>query len=423
MLSVYLYSPAPQGVEDPRLVQAYVAFYRLADLVASVVHFVTGASTVSVIRAQLEMVYMPLMNPSILQVDDLHMEGIEVRLYRPWQADSIPESHRMPCIIYFHGGGWAFFSIDSYDTVTRQLSENTGVAVIAVQYRLAPEYPFPIPFDDCLRVTRHILHHGEIYQLDPQRVAIAGDSTGANLAAAVALRLREEDQDFTPTLQFQILIQPVLQALTFNTASYRENAYYSLIDRRKMIQYWCYYAGIEPTAEALYSIECGRHVSPTVRRILYSLYMADADLVDELFSPDSANIRAQNKATGTEKARAFKNPDLQEAEYDPEIAQGGAGLEARLQDAYFAPLMSDNVTNITPTLVIVGDQDIARDDGLLYYHKMMQAGVNVTLKRLPATGQGHLAPLLPPSHWSAWFTFSSSSSAWDKVYLFVKENL
>ncbi|GFR59575.1 arylacetamide deacetylase [Elysia marginata] len=151
------------------------------------------------------MLYTPVITPSDgLQVESIHIEGILVKIYKPENQNSEPGSNLQPCVVYFHGGGWTLFSTDSYDTVTRELSKHTGAAVISVEYRLAPEHPYPIPFDDCLRVSRHILHHGEQYHIDPHRVAVAGDGSGGNLASAVALRLSEEDPEFTPPLRLQV---------------------------------------------------------------------------------------------------------------------------------------------------------------------------------------------------------------------------
>ena len=118
-----------------------------------------------------------------------------------------------------------------------------------------------------------------------------------------------------------------------------------------------------------------------------------------------------------------KNPDLEESDYDPDVAQAGTGVEIRIQDAYFAPIMSDNVVQTPSAFILTGDQDIARDDGLVYTRKLTKARINVTLTRIPGWGQGHIAPLLPPSYFASWLTFSGSSMAWDYVSSFIQEKL
>ncbi|GFR59568.1 neutral cholesterol ester hydrolase 1 [Elysia marginata] len=220
---------------------------------------------------------------------------------------------------------------------------------------------------------------------------------------------------------FQILIQPVLQALTFNTPSYRDNAYYSLVDRAQMMTNWCYYIGILPISKVLSSMERGRHVNPTVRRMLYFMYLADAEKVGAFSADENAQDSSVLPAASATPAQ---NPDLQEPDYDLEIAQAGVGVEVRVQDMYLAPIMSDDLRKAPSAVIMTGEQDIARDDGLVYASKLTKAGVNITLKRIPGIGQGHMAPLLPRSSYLAgWFTFSDSLWAWEYIYFQVKEKL
>ena len=126
---------------------------------------------------------------------------IPVRLYFPKRTNS---KENWNVILYFHGGGWTTDSIDSYDRICAKLSKATNHMVISVDYRLAPENKFPIGLMDCYRVAK-IAHS----ILDPEIITIAGDSAGANLAAAVSL-LCKEKQEFKPVRQ--ILIYPVVNS-------------------------------------------------------------------------------------------------------------------------------------------------------------------------------------------------------------------
>ena len=112
-------------------------------------------------------------------------------------------------VAYFHGGGWAVGSIDSFDAVCRALANESGAIVASVGYRLAPEHPFPTPLEECVAATRALAerHEGE-------PVAVAGDSSGGNLAIGVARRLRDQ-------IRAQALIYPVCDA-GLNTPSYRD---------------------------------------------------------------------------------------------------------------------------------------------------------------------------------------------------------
>jgi acetyl esterase len=130
-------------------------------------------------------------------VEDLEIAGVPVRRYTPLEPAG-------GTIAYFHGGGWVVGSIDSFDTACRALANASGATVVSVDYRLAPEHPFPAGQEDCVTVTRAL----------ETPVAVAGDSAGGNLAIAVARRLRDQ-------LAGMALIYPVTDA-GLNTPSMRD---------------------------------------------------------------------------------------------------------------------------------------------------------------------------------------------------------
>lgn len=136
--------------------------------------------------------------PAGLHVVDFELSGVAVRSYQPPASGA-------SCIVYLHGGGWVVGDLDSHDFICAELASTLGVLVIAVDYRRAPEHPFPAAFDDCLQVWR-ALRTGP-FQLDPQRTLVAGDSAGGNLAAALCLALRDAGE---PLPCAQVLIYPGL---------------------------------------------------------------------------------------------------------------------------------------------------------------------------------------------------------------------
>ncbi|MHC8330289.1 alpha/beta hydrolase [Pseudomonas sp. LB1P83] len=140
--------------------------------------------------------------PAGLYVVDFELAGVLVRSYQP---PVTPPTDGAPCVFYLHGGGWVVGDLDSHDFICAELASTLGVLVIAVDYRLAPEHPFPAAFDDCLRVWR-ALRTGP-FKLDPERTLVAGDSAGGNLAAALCLALRDSGE---PLPAAQILIYPGL---------------------------------------------------------------------------------------------------------------------------------------------------------------------------------------------------------------------
>ncbi|UUU38221.1 alpha/beta hydrolase [Streptomyces sp. NBC_00162] len=106
---------------------------------------------------------------------------IPVRVYRPEGGGPVPT------VVFFHGGGWLTGDLDTHDDVTRRMCRDVHTVVVAVDYRLAPEHPFPAAYDDCLAAAHHVADHIDDYGGRRDRLAVAGDSAGGNLAAAVAL--------------------------------------------------------------------------------------------------------------------------------------------------------------------------------------------------------------------------------------------
>ena len=137
---------------------------------------------------------------------------IPLRLYYPDDAGPLP------VCVFFHGGGWVLCSLDSHDTTCRRLVNATGCLVVSVDYRLAPEHPFPAAVEDAFAATKWVAEHAGSMCADPARIAVAGDSAGGNLAAVVSLLARDAG---APKLVFQLLIVPVTEHLPDNS-SYRE---------------------------------------------------------------------------------------------------------------------------------------------------------------------------------------------------------
>jgi acetyl esterase len=146
----------------------------------------------------------------IHEVRDIDAGGVPARLYRP-NADT-----GLGLLVYVHGGGWVIGDLDGHDDVCRRLANLAGVVVLSVDYRLAPEHPFPAGLGDCIQATRWAHAHALELGADPDRLAIGGDSAGANLATVVA-------QLAPVPLRFQLLVYPVADARR-TTPSYDENA-------------------------------------------------------------------------------------------------------------------------------------------------------------------------------------------------------
>ena len=179
--------------------------------------------------------------PSLLDVRDLNADGeggpIPLRLYRP--ADGV-----LPAFVFFHGGGWVVGDLDTHDVVCRQIARDAGAVVIAVDYRLAPEHPFPAAADDAWSATTWIAAHADQLGIDAARIAVGGDSAGGGLAAVVALMARDSRK---LRLAFQVLVYPVVDLRT-ESVSYSKYAEGYLLTRAAMTWYIAQYA---PTPQAV----------------------------------------------------------------------------------------------------------------------------------------------------------------------------
>ena len=170
------------------------------------------------------------MRDSLFSVDD---GAIMLRTYSP-----IGKPERvLPGIVFFHGGGWVAGSLETHDGFCRRLSNESGCRVVAVEYRLAPEHPFPFGLRDGFAATSYIARNPKSFGIDPARLGVAGDSAGGGLAAAVCQMARDaarEGQE-SPKLAFQLLLCPILDVHT-EAASRLELADGYFLDRETLLR-------------------------------------------------------------------------------------------------------------------------------------------------------------------------------------------
>lgn len=158
---------------------------------------------------------------------------IPARLYAPNSKTPLP------VLVHFHGGGWVYLNLDTHDGYCRTLANQGGCAIVAVEYRKAPEFPAPIPGEDCLAALRWVHANAAKLGIDASRMGVIGDSAGANLAACTALLARDQGG---PALKVQILTYPAVDA-TMSCASIKENAKAPILGESEMRWFWNHYLG------------------------------------------------------------------------------------------------------------------------------------------------------------------------------------
>ena len=211
----------------------------------------TETLPVAAARAQYEarIAAMPPAAP-VAAVTERMMQGpggpLRLRIYTP------PGEGPFPLMVFFHGSGFVLCSLDTHDGICRNLCAGSGCLVVSVDYRLAPEHPFPAAPEDCLAATHWAVAQAAGLGADAARLVLAGDSAGGNLAAVTALRLRDEGG---PRPVGQVLLYPVTDWHSPGTPSYAENAEGYGLTRATMEWFWGHYL---PDA----SLSAHPHVAP-----------------------------------------------------------------------------------------------------------------------------------------------------------------
>jgi acetyl esterase/lipase len=195
-------------------VQALLTAQRMTG--APPMHTLTPERARADMRAQVPAVSGPL--AEVARIDERRVAGpdgpLPVRLYTPVGAGP------WPGIVYFHGGGFVIGDLDTHDPLCRQIAARTGALVCAVDYRLAPEHPFPAAVDDAHAAARWFLAHAADLGADRDRLFVMGDSAGGTLATVTARALRES----SPHLRGQILVYPITDHVDAGAVSYAEFA-------------------------------------------------------------------------------------------------------------------------------------------------------------------------------------------------------
>ena len=183
----------------------------------------------------------PAPGEEVVEVRDIDIPGpagpIAARSYRPAGDGALP------LVVFFHGGGWVIGGIDSHDATCRALANASGAVIVSIDYRLAPEHPYPAAVEDCWAATRWVADRAGDLGGDSTRLAVAGDSAGGNLAAVVALMARDAGG---PALRFQLLVYPAVDA-RMGHPSIDANGEGYLLTKSDMTWFYGHYGPADPT--------------------------------------------------------------------------------------------------------------------------------------------------------------------------------
>jgi acetyl esterase len=172
-----------------------------------------------------------------IDIEDLTIaEGpggqVALRILRPPHVQ-VP----LPVIVYIHGTGWVFGSMQTHDRLMRELAIGVQAAVVVPDYHLSPEVKYPLALEECYSVVKWVAEYGREHGMDPERLAVAGDNVGGNMTAAITLLSRERGG---PVITLQLLFYPVTDA-TFDTGSYYQFAEGYHLRRDAMMWFWDQY--------------------------------------------------------------------------------------------------------------------------------------------------------------------------------------
>ncbi|XP_064638799.1 neutral cholesterol ester hydrolase 1-like [Lineus longissimus] len=345
LLAYYLYIPLPPNYTENRVkIQVALAGNKVVKALANIGSLLGYGSPMELRKVMLESLVDRKVKSTprdeSVTIQQLSFDGVYVRVYTPPTAKM-----NGPAIVYYHGGGYVLFRIDHFDEACTKMAKMSNTVVVSVDYRTAPAFTYPTGINDGYKATKYFLEHAADFNVDPTRVAIAGDSAGGHMAASLSLRLR--DEKFEPMPKLQVLIYPHLQTIDYLTPSYQENDL--AIDSDDMIQFFM--ALVNGTQDSRDLLAKGLHISSETRE-KFQKYV-DHDLIPEKYL-----------------SKNYKKPS-----YPKNHVTFSEKIEKVTTSSYNSPLLADSLEGIPAVYIMTCQHDCLRDDGLLYVERLKKEGV------------------------------------------------
>ncbi|XP_072111047.1 arylacetamide deacetylase-like isoform X2 [Mobula birostris] len=324
-------------------------------------------------------------------VVDTTFNGVAVRVFEP----ATRSTGLRRAVIYLHGGGWCLGSAKMlpYDILSRRSATELNAVIVSVEYRLAPQHHFPDQFNDVYAVVKYFLQRDVLaqYSVDPGRVAVAGDSAGGNLAAAVTQQIKEEP-GVEVEIKIQALVYPALQTIDFNTPSYQQNENMPILPKNLMVRFWSEYFSRDKSL--LEAMVANAHTGLEARDL--SSLVNWSVLLPEKFRKE---YKYMLPTRGNEGTSHTKVPGV----FDPRAA----------------PLLAkDKELRALPrALIMTCEFDVLRDDGTMYATRLQRAGVQVALEHFEDCFHGVLMFITWPTN------FAIGHKLMDRYIDWLRENL
>ncbi|XP_030072444.1 neutral cholesterol ester hydrolase 1 isoform X1 [Microcaecilia unicolor] len=352
----YVYLPLPSAIAEPWKLMMLDAVLRSIQDLSNLVHFFGFSHHLRVLNFVSG--YMSKLDAEScdnVKVTDTVFDGVQIRIFDPIEKR---DKTLKRGVIYLHGGGWTLEGarMRTYDQLCRAVAEGVNAVVVSVEYRILPDVHFPEQLNDALHATKYFLQPDVLakWSVDPNRIALSGDSSGGNLAAAVCQQLIQ-DGNAVSKIKLQALIYPVLQVLDFNTPSYQQNMDMPILRRFLMAKFWLHYLNGN-----------SKYVEPMLVNNHTSFDVSQAVALRERLNWSSI------LPSGIQKH--FK-PVVQTVG-TPELIQEVPAIF----DVRASPLIAEkeSLKLMPKTYILTCEYDVLRDDGLMYAKRLEDAGVEVT---------------------------------------------
>ncbi|VDL70485.1 unnamed protein product [Nippostrongylus brasiliensis] len=343
-----LHIPLPSDISDRRKLQILELVLRIGcDYPGDLIEYLFGARVRnSYMRLFLAIGYiLPWPSPNFLKITVERIGGTSVRVYTPHKKKS------RAALVFIHGGGWSLMRAAYYDQLMGAFVRRLGVTLFSIDYRLAPEYPFPYPVEDCEAVIRDLYYNSyKRFDIDQEKICVFGDSAGGNLTAVVTQRLARQNEHI---IKCQVLIYPVIHVFGFHLPSYVD--YYkkyngtALLNPRAMARWILQYLGLPGDKCNVEVLLGNRHIS---EKIASSPKMKT--LIGDTISPARKAVTTSNQLSQDYEVllRTFSTIGI-----DPDVS----------------PLLGVR-KDLPPALVMTAQYDVLRDEGIQYAKRLEEEG-------------------------------------------------